>query len=137
MNDGQEYLEWEEMDKTPNMVVQVPEKISRILEERKKVEESDNALTNELFDNEPKKQGIKEKSMFVINKMKSSGIKVVDEVIKKTIRITNEDKTNRDTKLANKNKFFNKNEKRKIHDEYTLNNLEEKSMDIEDKYLLP
>ena len=121
MNDWEKYLEWESID----MVVQkssINESISKTLEERKKVEEADNQLTNELFDNEPKKQSIKEKSMIVINKIKSSGIKVVDSVIIKTTN-RNEDK-----------KRVNKNEKRKIYDEYTLNNLEEKSINIEDKY---
>jgi len=137
MNDWKEYLEWESMDTMHNMDVQDPlmsEKIKRILEERKKVEEADNELTNELFNNEQKNQGIKEKSIVVMNKIKSSGIKVVDEVIKKTKIIKIEGQNNQDTKIANKKKFFNKNEKRKIYDEYTLNNIEQKSLNIEDKY---
>lgn len=130
MNHWEEYLEWEANDTTPDMIVQDPlinEKISRILEERKKVEEADNELTKELFNNEQKKQGIKEKSIVVINKMKTTGIKVVDEVIKKTKSIKN-------ININDKKKIFNRNEKRKIYDEYILNNIEEKSIDIEDKY---
>jgi hypothetical protein len=130
MNNWEDELEWESMDTTTDMIVKDLVKpsvnnINKTLEERKKVEESDNELTNELFDNQQKKINIKDKNIVDINKIKSSGIKILDDVIKKT---------RNNNKIINKNFFFKNNQKRKIYDEHMFNNCEEKSIDIEDNF---
>jgi hypothetical protein len=77
------------------------------------VEEADNKLMDELFSEEGTKMlSIKEKGSSVINKIKSSGIKLVDHIVKK-------DK---------------KRNIKKIYDEFTLSKMEDESVDIEDKY---
>lgn len=120
--DWQTELEWEPMDTTPEMVLGDPilEQQKRLREERKKVEESDHKLTEELFVMETgntKKHHITE----LFGKMKSSSIKLVDDVIKRS-------------KIVQLERPKISRNKKKIYDEYTLNQDEAKSLDFEEKF---
>jgi hypothetical protein len=89
MNNWEDELEWESMDIIPDIVIKEQLYQNKLEEKKiiqKKIEESDNKLTDELFGKkleEPKISSIKEKGVVVINKMKSSGIKLVDNLVKK------------------------------------------------------
>lgn len=119
MNNWEDELEWETNPEL-NVVVKDPYNIEKI-EEKKKIqkiiEQEDNKLTDELFGRKLEEEGtkilsIKEKGTSVINKIKSSGTKLVDHIVKK-------DK---------------KRNIKKIYDEFTLSKMEHESVDIEDKY---
>jgi hypothetical protein len=129
--DWQGILEWEPIDSTHDMLVGDPllKEQQRLREERQKVEEADHELTEELFESEKvgKKQSIKDKSVEVLNMMKSSSIKLVDDVIKKT-------KSIKIVRQLDKQDPSKSKSKRKMYDEYMLNNMDDRSLDIEDKY---
>lgn len=120
--DWEDDLEWEPIDSTPEMVLGDPilEQQKRLREERQKVEEADHKLTEELFVVETgntKKHNITE----LFGKMKSSSIKLVDDVIKRS-------------KIVQLERPKISRNKKKIYDEYTLNQDEAKSLDFEEKF---
>lgn len=117
-------LEMEHIDSTSNMVLEDPiiEEKKRLQEERKKVEESDHKLTEELFVIEKQRENTRKDHITdLFGKMKSSSIKLVDDVIKRSRIVQLE------TPKISRNK-------KKIYDEYTLNQDEANSLDIEEKF---
>lgn len=120
----QDELEWEPMDSRQEIVLGDPilEQQKRLREERRKVEEADHQLTEELFVIE-KERGItrKEHIIGIFDKMKSSSIKLVDDIIKRPKRVQlKTPKTSRN--------------KKKIYDEYMFNQDKANSLDIEEKF---
>lgn len=117
----EEELEWEMCDITPDMLVGDPilKEQQRMREERIKIEEADHELTEELF--QEKVIEMKDKELRIFDKMKSSSIKLVDEVIKRT----------RSIKLERPKTTRNK---KKIYDEHMFNRDELNSFDIEEKF---
>lgn len=113
VDDWQDVLEWEPIDSTPDMVLGDPfvEQQQKLREERRKIEEADHKLTEELFSNLTVDKNnilitLKENSNKIMQRIKTSGKHI-------TIRNPNA---------------------RKSYDEIILNNIDDISIDIEEKY---